>query len=139
LFQICLNRFSNFHYIVCRNNLDNIWRKFELRKASLSPMVNIRVLSNCIKLILRFLSKSKYIELLWFVHIIHHNSLLCIATKKSRFIWLSYEYILYIYNQETYFVTIQFDELKLMLFKKNLFIMDWCQTHVWHLQYMIVI
>jgi hypothetical protein len=37
---------------------------------------------------------------------------------------LSYEYVLYIYNQETYIVTIQFDELKLMLFKKNMFIMD---------------
>ncbi len=34
----CLNRFSNFHYILCRNNLDNMWRKFELRKVSLSPM-----------------------------------------------------------------------------------------------------
>jgi hypothetical protein len=52
---------------------------------------------------------------------------------------LSYEYVLYTYNQETYIVTIQFDELKLMLLKKNLFIMDWCQTHVWHLQYMIMI
>jgi hypothetical protein len=38
----------------------------------------------------RFLSKSKHIELLWFVHIMHHNSLLCIATKKSRFIRYSH-------------------------------------------------
>jgi hypothetical protein len=52
---------------------------------------------------------------------------------------LSYEYVLYIYIQETYIITIQFNELKLILFKKSLFIMDWCQTHVWHLQYMIVI
>jgi hypothetical protein len=52
---------------------------------------------------------------------------------------LSYEYVLSTYIQETYIVTIQFDEFKLMLFKKNWFIMDWCETHVWHLQYMIVI
>jgi hypothetical protein len=43
---------------------------------------------------------------------------------------LSYEYVLYTYIQETYIVTIQFDEFKLMLFKKNWFIMDWCETHV---------
>jgi hypothetical protein len=29
---------------------------------------------------------------------------------------LSYEYVLYTYIQETYIVTIQFDEFKLMLF-----------------------
>jgi hypothetical protein len=43
---------------------------------------------------------------------------------------LSYEYVLYTYIQETYIVTIQFDEFKLMLFKKNRFIMDCCETHV---------
>jgi hypothetical protein len=37
---------------------------------------------------------------------------------------LSYEYVLYIYIQETYIITIQFNELKLILFKKSLFIMD---------------
>jgi hypothetical protein len=52
---------------------------------------------------------------------------------------LSYEYVLYTYIQETYIVTIQFDELKLMLFKKKSIIVDWCQNHVWHLKYMIVI
>ncbi len=90
LFQILFNiRFSNFHYILCRNNLDNTYkRKFELRRASLSPWSTIMVLSKCIKLI-RSLSKSKHIELLRFVHIMQHNSLLCITTKKSRFIQFS--------------------------------------------------
>ncbi len=37
---------------------------------------------------------------------------------------LSYEYVLYTYIQETYIVTIQFDELKLVLFKIKLVIMD---------------
>jgi hypothetical protein len=37
---------------------------------------------------------------------------------------LSYEYVLYTYIQETYIVTIQFDELKLMLFKIKLVIMN---------------
>jgi hypothetical protein len=31
---------------------------------------------------------------------------------------LSYEYVLYTYIQETYIITIQFDEFKLILFKK---------------------
>jgi hypothetical protein len=84
-------RFSNYHYILCRNKfLNNTYiRKFELRKQACHPWSTIRVLLNCIKLI-RSLSKSKHIELLWFVHIMHHNSLLCIATKKSRFIWFSH-------------------------------------------------
>jgi hypothetical protein len=92
LFQICLNRFSNFHYIICRNNLDNMQKNFELRKIGLSPMVTIRVFSNCIKLILRSLSKSKHIELLRCVHIMHHNSLLCIATKNQD----SYDFVIWI-------------------------------------------
>jgi hypothetical protein len=37
---------------------------------------------------------------------------------------LSYEYVFFTYIQETYIATIQIDELKLMLFKKNMFIMD---------------
>jgi hypothetical protein len=37
---------------------------------------------------------------------------------------LSNEYVLYTYIQKSYIVTIQFDELKLMLFKKNPVIMD---------------
>jgi hypothetical protein len=37
---------------------------------------------------------------------------------------LSCEYVLYTYIQETYIVTIQFDEFKLILFLKNQVIMD---------------
>jgi len=105
-FQICFNiRFSNFHYILCRNNLDNKYRrKFELKRHwACHPWSTIRVLSNCI-IFLRSLSKSKHIELLQFVHILHHNFLLFIATKKSRFIWFfSYEYVLYTYTKYYWF------------------------------------
>jgi hypothetical protein len=37
---------------------------------------------------------------------------------------LSYQYVLFTYIQETYIVNIQIDDLKLMLFKNKLFIMD---------------
>jgi len=88
LFQLFFKiRFSNFHYIFCRNNLTtHIKKNLNQEEQAFHLWSTIRVLSKCIKLI-RFLSKSKHFELLRFVHIVHHNSLLCIATKKSRFIW----------------------------------------------------
>ncbi len=80
LFQICLNvRFSNYHYILCRNNLDNTYIR-NIKKS--------RLVSHGQRL--RILTKSKHIKLLWFVHIMHHNSLLCITTKTSSFIWFSH-------------------------------------------------
>ncbi len=111
-FQIFLNRFSNFHYI-----LDNMWRKFEFRKAGLWAMVNHYGSFKLHKIDKVFIKIKTH----WVVMICSHYAswfpFMYSYRKIKIHMILSCEYVLYTYIQETYIVTIwQFDELKLMWF-----------------------